>query len=81
MKTVRMSLEWVIVTATSVAVIYVLCILFALPLAWVWGLYGASVLALVWMVVRILKDPYTMDKTFDEYFYQDREDLRRSGPE
>jgi len=28
-----------------------------------------------------LTDPYSTDKTFDDYFYQDREDLRRNGKE
>ena len=26
----------------------------------------------VWMVIAILKQPYQTDKTFDEYFYQDK---------
>jgi hypothetical protein len=35
----------------------------------------ASDIALVWM------DPCSTDKTFDEYFYQDRDDLHRNGDE
>ena len=26
----------------------------------------------VWMVIAILKQPYQTNKTFDEYFYQDK---------
>jgi len=44
-------------------------------------LWLAAVLGIVWMAIRILKDPYSTDKTFDEYFYEDREDIRRSEPE
>jgi hypothetical protein len=35
--------------------------------------------ALVWITIRILKDPYTTTKTLDEYFCQDRDDIRRNG--
>lgn len=43
------------------------------------GLLGFAYAAAVWMVIRILKDPYSTDNTFDEQFYQDRDDLRRNG--
>ena len=36
-----------------------------------------SMAALIWMAIRILRDPYSTDKTFDEQFYQDRDDIRR----
>ncbi len=38
---------------------------------------GASIVALWWMVIRILKDPCATSQSFDDYFYQDREDLKR----
>lgn len=28
---------------------------------------------LIWMVIRILKEPFKTEKTFDKYFYQDKE--------
>jgi hypothetical protein len=44
-------------------------------------LYLSAAAATLWMAFRILTDPYSTDKTFDDYFYQDREDLRRNGKE
>ena len=41
-----------------------------------YNLIGILFLALhiltVWMVIAILKQPYKTEKTFDEYFYQDK---------
>lgn len=71
----------VIALSASVAMIYVMSILFGLPLGWIFGLLLSSMVATVWMVIRILKDPYSTDKTFDEYFYQDRPDIRRNDKE
>jgi len=71
----------VIVVTASVAMIYMMSILSGLPFGWILGLLLLSMVTTVWMVIRILKDPYSTDKTFDEYFYQDRPDLRRNGKE
>lgn len=76
-----LALKSVIAAATGIVVIYMMSILFELPIQWVFGLLLLSLVATVWMVIRILKDPYSTDKTFDEYFYQDREDIRRNGNE
>ena len=81
MKRHWLSLKSVIALAAGFAVIYALAILFELPMPWIIGLFLPSIIALVWMVIRILKDPYSTDKTFDEYFHQDREDIRRNGME
>ncbi len=71
----------VIVVTASVAMIYMMSVLSGLPFGWILGLLLLSMVTTVWMVIRILKDPYSTDKTFDEYFYQDRPDLRRNGKE
>jgi len=34
--------------------------------------------AFLWMVYAILKHGKASEKSFDEYFYEDREDLKRS---
>ncbi len=81
MRTPRFSLKWVITVTSLIAAAYVLGILFQFRFAAIAGLYFLTLTATVWMVIRILKDPYSTTKTFDEYFYQDREDIRRSGPE
>jgi hypothetical protein len=75
------ALGLVILVTASVVLIYLLCILFGLQLGWILGSFLSALVATVWMVIRILKDPRTTDKTFDEYFYEDRPDLRRSGKE
>ena len=74
-------LKWVIIAATSVVGGYVASICLNLPFPWIYTLYGLSVAASIWMTFRILKDPYSTDKTFDDYFYQDRPDIRRVGKE
>jgi len=48
---------------------------------WILGLLFCSMVATVWMAIRILKDPYSTVKSFDDYFCQDREDIRRVGKE
>jgi len=76
-----MSLKTVIITSGSLTLLYLLSLLLELPFILVLGLLLASIASLPYMAVRILKDPYSTPKTFEEYFYQDREDLRRSGNE
>lgn len=76
-----LKLKWVIISASSLVVMYLTGILLNVPLKWIYALYGLSIGALVWMTFRILKDPYTTDRTFDDFFYQDRPDIRRVGKE
>jgi len=63
--------------AAGLCVIYLISILIELPIELIGGLCLSSIVALLWMVVRLLKDQYSTDKTFDECFYQDGEDLCR----
>ena len=72
-------LTLVVVVATGIVLSYLACILLAARLELILALYCVSVGAMVWMTVRILKDPYSTDKSFDDYFYQDRPDLHRIG--
>ena len=76
-----LNLQSVIAVATGVGLIYLGGTYLALPLEWVFALYGLATGTTIWMVIRILKDLYSTEKTFDDYFYQDRPDLRRSGKE
>ena len=34
-------------------------------------MFSLSPVFIVWMVVRVLRDDYQTDKTFDKYFYED----------
>jgi len=73
-------LRWVVLATSGVVTIYLIAILLNAAFAWIYALYVSSVGASIWMTLRILKDPYTTGKTFDEYFYQDRPDIRRAKP-
>jgi len=77
----QLTLRSVVVVATGISAIYLISILIELPMILIVGLCLSSIVALMWMAVRLLEDQYSTDKTFDECFYQDREDLLRSGKE
>lgn len=81
MKRPGLTLNAVIAATGGITLIYLACVLAEAPPRWIFGLCLSSIVALVWMAVRILKDPYTADKTFEDYFYQDRDDIRRNGKE
>lgn len=42
----------------------------------VFGLFALSIAATAWMTIRVLKDPHSTKKTFEDQFYQDRDDIR-----
>ena len=81
MKRKWLSLRPTVWAITALVMIYQLAIVFEMQLALVLTLLLLSMLGTIYLVFRILKDPYSTDKTFDEFFYQDRDDLRRQGPD
>jgi hypothetical protein len=72
-----LSLKSVIALAAGLAVIYLISILIELPFKLILILCLSSIAALLWMVIRLLGDQFSDDKTFDECFCQDREDMPR----
>lgn len=72
-------LKWVIIVVTGVAVTYLIGVSLNLRLEWIYALYGLAVGACIWMTIRILRDPWSTHKTFDDYFYEDRPDIRCGG--
>jgi hypothetical protein len=76
-----LSLGSVIAAAAAFTMTYMFSIMLALRLELILALYLSATVTTLWMAFRILKDPHTTDKTFDDYFYQDRDDLRRNGTE
>ena len=66
-----------IAAATGVVLLYFVGGWVELPIAWIFSLYVLSIGATIWMAIRILKDPYSTDRTFEETFYLDRPDMRR----
>ena len=81
MKRHGISLVGVIGISAAISVIYLISVVGRAPWVVTLSLLGLAWVAIVWMAIRILKDPYSTDKTFDEQFYLDRYDLRRGGPE
>ena len=79
--TARLKLKSVIAVTASVVALYPLGILVESPPSWLFLLFCLATGATVWMVVRILRDPYSTEKMFDDYLYQDRSDIRRLGKE
>jgi hypothetical protein len=79
MKRQRTSLGTVIGSTSVIGLAYVMSVLIGLRDAIILGLLGLACVAIIWMVIRILKDPHTTNKTFDDQFYEDRDDLRRCG--
>lgn len=77
----RLNLKSVIAVATGVAVLYLVGVVLELQTGWIGALYCLAVGAAVWMAIRILKDPFYTNRTFDDYFYLDRPDIRRVGRE
>jgi hypothetical protein len=76
-----LNLKSVIAVTTGLAASYLTANWIGLRPELILTLYGDCVLAMIWMVIQILKDPYSTDRTFDDYFYQDRPDIRRTGKE
>lgn len=81
MKQPRISLGKVIGSTIAISVVYLVSAVSQMQYGVVLGLLGLAITATIWMVVRILKDPWQTNKTFDDQFYQDRDDLRRCGKE
>ena len=79
MKRQRTSLGAVIGITAVISLIYVMSILIGLSDTIILALLGMACIAIIWMALRILKDPQATNKTFDDQFYQDRDDLRRCG--
>lgn len=75
------TLNLAIGATAAITLVYLLSVLINVAAGVVLGLFGLTCIATVWMVIRILKDPYSTDKTFDGQFYQDRNDLKRNGTE
>lgn len=74
----HVSLETVIHSTARVVLIYLVSILIVPWPVVAFGLFVLASAATVWMALRILKDPQGTEKHFEDQFYQDRDDIRRS---
>lgn len=77
MKSDGVKLKPVIGAGAAATFVYLTSVAAGAPVPLIFALGFCAMAAMVWMAVHILKDPYSTDKTFDQFFYQDREDLRR----
>ena len=77
MKQPKPSLDMVINLTVTIIMVYLLSVLVLPSAALAFGLCGLSLLATGWVALRILRDPYSTDKSFEDQFYQDRDDIRR----
>ena len=66
-----------ITTTTLLLIIYCSFVTLNVAFMWVNLLFIALHVLTIWMVIAILKSPVKLERTFDEYFYQD-EDKRRN---
>jgi len=71
-------MNWAIGFSVLYVIVYVLALELQASMTVVYLLFFFSPFPLIWMVIRILKDDYHSEKTFEEYFYEDK-DWRRSG--
>jgi len=66
-----MKTDQVISLTSGVVLVYVISTTLPVQLSLILLLFLLSSGLLFYMVIRILKDPVSTDRTFDDYFYQD----------
>lgn len=74
----RWALESIIGTVAGATVLYLMGVLFKVPGTLIFSAMLCLMFAIAWMAIKILKDAWSTQKTFDEFFYEDRGDLRRT---
>ena len=68
-----------IVISTILLIVYSFSTQLDISYSIIFTLFIAANAVFLWMVYKILKDGKSSEKSFDEYFYEDREDLKRSN--
>lgn len=56
---------------TIYLLVYVILIQFGPPYPLIAAAFTLSPVPIIWMVIRVLKDPVNTNRTFEDYFYQD----------
>lgn len=62
---------------TGVLILFVTLIQFNIAQVLVWAIFLTGPFLILWMVWAVLAAPVEIKETFEEQWYQDREDLRR----
>lgn len=73
----RTSLDTAINTTVAIVMVYLVSVLVSPWPIVGFGLFGLAIAATAWVALRILKDPQGTEKSFEDQFYQDRDDIRR----
>ena len=61
---------------TLYLILYVVLIQFGAPYPLITAVFTLSPFLIIWMVFRVLRDPVSTSRTFDDYFYQDADIAR-----
>lgn len=64
---------------TGVLILFVTLIQFNIAQVLVWAIFLTGPFLILWMVWAVLAAPVEIKETFEEQWYQDREDLRRKS--
>ncbi|GMQ25368.1 hypothetical protein Aoki45_20500 [Algoriphagus sp. oki45] len=62
---------------TAVLIVFVTLIQLDIAHLLIWAIFLAGPFLILWMVWAVLAAPVEIQETFEEQWYQDREDLRR----
>ena len=62
---------------TAVLIVFVTLIQLDIAHLLIWSIFLAGPFLILWMVWAVLAAPVEIKETFEEQWYQDREDLRR----
>ncbi|WP_111669355.1 hypothetical protein [Algoriphagus litoralis] len=62
---------------TGVLILFVTLIQFNIAQVLIWAIFLAGPLLILWMVWAVLAAPVEIKETFEEQWYQDREELKR----
>ncbi len=62
---------------TGVLILFVTLIQFNVAYSLIWAIFLAGPFLILWMVWAVLAAPVEIKETFEEQWYQDREDLKR----
>ena len=64
---------------TGVLILFVTLIQFNIAQVLIWAIFLVGPFLILWMVWSVLAAPVEIKETFEEQWYQDREDLRRNN--
>lgn len=62
---------------TGVLILFVTLIQFNIAQVLIWAIFLTGPFLILWMVWAVLAAPVEIEETFEELWYQDREDLHR----